>query len=86
MAKYKEYIDGLEVIHEIEKKIQTELDRALKAGMLDLELFDYFQDMINDTRDMLQQHIKSEYLLKKLSELEEWLRLKKEIFEKTGRL
>ena len=86
MAKPKEYVDGLEVIDEIETKIQTELNKALKAGRLDLGLFDYFQDMINDTRDMLQQHIKSEYLLKKLSELEEWLKLKKEIFEKTGRL
>jgi len=86
MAKPKEYVDGLEIIDDIERKIQTELDKALRAGRLDLELFGYFQDMINDTRDILQQHVKSDYLLKKLSELETWLEMKKGIFEKTGRL
>jgi len=86
MAKPEEYLEGLEIINNLMKRITKEMENASKSNILDEEFFDYLLKMVEDTRDVLEKHKQSEYLLKKLEKIKTWLEGKKALYEKTGML
>ena len=86
MAKPEEYIEGLELIHQLKETIEKGLEKTQNGGTLKLETFDYFLEMIDESMDVVKSHKKSEFLLKELDNLKNWLELRKDVFKRTGML
>ena len=86
LSKPEEYLEGLEIINNLKKRIEICLNEAAREGTIKPEIFDYFLRMVEENRDVVKNHREAEFLLSEIDRLKKWLELRKKVFVETGML
>jgi len=86
LSKVDEYMEGIELLENLKDEIEKKLRNAYSKGMLDDSIFELLLKIVSEAKGVVEGYKDHDLLLSKIQEIENDLKLRREIFQKTGRL